>query len=72
MAIKLYNGTEMRLGEILRNRWYINDRQPKKGIFFDNSKCKIGNKALLTDYISSQMLISNGLDHLVKTTSDKI
>jgi len=47
IAIKLYNGTEARLGEILRNRCYINDRQPKKGIFFDNSKCKIGKQSFV-------------------------
>jgi len=45
MAIKLYNGTETRLGETLRNRCYINDRHPKKGIFFDNSKYKVGKQS---------------------------
>jgi len=47
MAIKLYNGTETRVGEILRNRSYSNHRQPKKGIFFDNSKCKIEKQSFV-------------------------
>jgi len=44
MAIKLYNGNETRLGELLRKQCYINDRQPRRGIFFDNSKRKVGKQ----------------------------
>jgi len=44
MAIELYNGKETRLGETLRN---INDRQPKKGIFFDSSKYKIRKQSFV-------------------------
>jgi len=72
MAIKLYNGTETRLGETLRNRCYINDRHPKKGIFFDNSKYKIGKQSFANNCIFLQMLILNGLVHIVTTTLDII
>jgi len=47
MAIKLYNGTETRLGDTLRSRCYINDRHPMKGIFFDRSKYKIGKQSFV-------------------------
>jgi len=42
LAIKLFNGQDTRIGDEMRKQCYINDRQPRKGTFFDTSKYKVG------------------------------
>jgi len=45
-AISLYNNSDTRLSEYLRESSYIIDRRPKKAKFRDASKRKIGAQAL--------------------------
>jgi len=45
-VIKLHNTSNTRIAGQLRNAAYINNRQPGRGTFVDNSKLKIGKQAL--------------------------
>jgi len=45
-VIKLHNTSNTRIAEQLRSAAYVNNRQPGRGTFVDNSKLKIGKQAL--------------------------
>jgi hypothetical protein len=45
-VIKLFNNSDTGIGCFLRNAVYINDRQPGRGKFIDESRLKVGRQAL--------------------------
>jgi len=68
-AIKLFNTNETRIGEQLRQQCYINDRQPRKGTFFDTSNLKIGRQSFQNRL---QVFTSINFDWIGEITNDAI
>jgi len=68
-AIKLFNSKETRIGEQLRQQCYINDRQPRKGTFFDTSNLKIGRQSFQNRL---QVFTNINFDWIGEITNDAI
>jgi len=71
-VIKLFNKGDTRIGALLRQNSYVNDRNPGRATFFEDAKMKIGrNWLFLTNYTFLTTFDLIGLETSVMTYWDK-